>query len=213
VVDGEVTVLADSWNGHRFNSPNDIVVKSDGAIWFTDPPYGIFVEREGHPGEQEYGDNYVFRFEPATAAVVPVVIDMEEPNGLAFSPDESLLYIADTSCVLRQDGGGNRHLRVYDVVGGVLCKNGRFFATVEDGVVDGFRVDVYGNVWASSETAVVVFRPDGSELAHIPVPERIGNLCFGGDDGTDLYIAASTSLYRIPTLVTDCARHGGPVRV
>ena len=204
---GIVTVLADSFNGVRLNSPNDVVVKSDGSIWFTDPPYGIVQAHEGHLGDREYGDNFVFRFDRATHTMTPVIIDMEEPNGLAFSPDESLLYVSDTSTALRTDGTGNHHIRVYDVVDGT-CKNGRFFATVEHGFVDGLRVDAAGHVWSSSATGIVVFAPDGVEIEQIPVPETVGNLCFGGVDGTDLYIAAGTSLYRIRTLVTDSARHG-----
>lgn len=205
---GVVTVLADSYNGVRLNSPNDVIVKSDNTIWFTDPPYGIVQAHEGHPGDREYGDNFVFRFDRATGTMTPAITDMEEPNGLAFSPDESLLYVSDTSSVLRTNGTGNRHIRMYDVIDGALCKNGRFFATVQDGVVDGLRVDVEGRVWASSSTGIVVFAPDGSELERIAVPEPVGNLCFGGDDGTDLYIAAATSLYKITTRVTDSARHG-----
>lgn len=202
-VDGAVTVLVDRWQSVRFNSPNDIVVKSDGTIWFTDPSYGITKSEEGHPGELEYGDHYVFRFDPGSD-VRPVIIDMGTPNGLAFSPDESVLYVSDTS-EPDQAGAGEWHVRAYDVIGSA-CKNGRGFARVDAGVVDGFRVDEKGCLWLSSLDAVVVVDPDGEQLARVPVPERIGNLCFGGDDGRDLYIAASTSLYRIRTTVRDAAR-------
>ncbi len=197
--DGTTQVLVDSFAGQRLNSPNDVVVARDGTIWFTDPPYGIIQPDEGHPGEREYGDHYVFRFDPATDVLTPVVIDVEEPNGLAFSPDERMLYVSDTSAALRTDGGGNHHIRVYDVTGG-HCKNGRIFAEVSPGLADGFRVDVEGNVWTSSADSVQVFAPDSTLLGKIPVPEKVGNVCFGGPDGGDLFIAASSSLYRIRTL-------------
>jgi gluconolactonase len=192
-------VLVDHYGAARLNSPNDVVVASDGAIWFTDPPYGIVQPAEGHPGEREYDDCYVFRFDPATGELTPVVIDMEEPNGLAFSPDESLLYVADTSAALRTDGGGNHWIRVYDVQDGRRCKNGRVFAEVNPGVADGFRVDVHGNVWTSSADSVQVYAPDGELLGKIPVPETVGNLCFGGPARDTLFIAATTSLYRLRT--------------
>jgi gluconolactonase len=201
--DGVISCVVDSWNSVPFNSPNDVVVHSDGSIWFTDPAYGIVVEIEGHPGEREYGDHYVFRHDPATGQTLPVVIDVEEPNGLAFSPDESLLYISDTSAALRIDGTGNHHIRVYDMIDG-RCKNGRIFTVIEHGLADGIRVDVDGNIWTSSEDAVLVYSPTGQLLGRIPIPERIGNLCFGGADGTDLFIAASTSIYHVDTL-TRCA--------
>lgn len=198
-VDGSVEVLVDSWNGARLNSPNDVVVRSDGTIWFTDPPYGITVEGEGHPGEREYGDHFVFRFDPTTKDLRVVIADVEEPNGLAFSPDEQILYVSDTSAARRTDGTGNHHIRAYDVRADDTVKNGRTFAVIERGLSDGFRVDVAGHVWTSSLDAVLVFGPAGDRLGAIGVPEVIGNLCFGGPDGHDLYVAASTSLYRIAT--------------
>ncbi|WP_375424046.1 SMP-30/gluconolactonase/LRE family protein [uncultured Friedmanniella sp.] len=206
-VDGVVSTLVDSWRGSRLNSPNDVVIASDGAIWFSDPAYGIKKEGEGHAGEEEYGDRYVFRFEPATGRLDPVVTDLEEPNGLAFSPDESLLYVSDTS----REPPGPPHvsqpfghaIHVYDVVDGCHAKNGRTLVVVEPGLPDGFRVDQYGNLWSSSGDAVQVFSPRGELLERVPVPEVIANVCFGGEDGQTLYIAASTSLYRIRTTVTD----------
>lgn len=195
--DGQV--LVDHYGSARLNSPNDVVVASDGTIWFTDPPYGIVQPHEGHPGEREYGDCYVFRFDPATGELTPVVTDMEEPNGLAFSPDESLLYVADTSAALRTDGSGNHWIRVYDVQDGRRCKNGRLFAEVSPGLADGFRVDMHGNIWTSSADSVQVYTPDGDHLGRIPVPEVVGNLCFGGAAHDTLFIAATTSLYRLPT--------------
>ncbi len=199
--DGTTHLLVDTYRGVRLNSPNDVVVKSDGTIWFTDPAYGIIQAHEGHLGEREYGDHYVFRFDPATGELDPVVIDVEEPNGLAFSPDESLLYIADTSVAggMGHFLGRNHHIRVYDVVRGRYAKNGRLFAEVSPGAADGFRVDVRGNVWTSSADAVQVYTPDGVRLGAVAIPETVANLCFGGPDRSTVYVAASTNLYRFGT--------------
>ena len=208
--DGDVEIVVDRWAGVRLNSPNDVVVKSDGTIWFTDPSYGIMKPEEGHAGELEYGDHYVFRFDPRDGSVVPVVIDVEAPNGLAFSPDESLLYVADSGAsppTGERDPArpGGHSIHVYDVFDERLCKNGREFVVVEPGVPDGFRVDEHGNVWTSSHDSVQVFDPAGTPLLRIPVPETISNLCFGSGDGRTIYITASTSLYRIRTTVRDAA--------
>lgn len=208
--DGAVATIVDRWAGARFNSPNDVVVKSDATIWFSDPSYGIRKPGEGHPGEQEYGDHYVFRFDPRDATVVPVVIDVEMPNGLAFSPDESLLYVADSG-TSPPDGHrdpkrpGGHSIHCYDVFDGRHCKNGREFVEVDPGLPDGIRVDETGNVWTSSMDSVQVFDPAGEQVERVPVPEKIGNLCFGGEDGRTLYIVATTSLYRIRTTVRDAA--------
>lgn len=207
-VDGVVTTLVDSWNGHRLNSPNDLVVASDGAIWFTDPPYGIVQAHEGHLGEREYGANFVFRFDPSSGVISPAVTDVEEPNGLAFAPDERTLYVSDTSCALRTDGTGNHHIVAYDVDADWVCSNPRVFTEIENGVSDGFRVDGEGRVWTSSADAVLVFAPTGELLERIAVPETVGNLCFGGDDGSTLFIAASTSIYAIETTTRQASRPG-----
>lgn len=206
-VERDGVTLVDHYGPALLNSPNDVVVAADGAIWFTDPPYGIVQPREGYPGEREYGHCYVFRFDPRSGELDPVVTDMEEPNGLAFSPDESLLYAADTSAALHPDGGGNHWIRVYDVEDGRRCRNGRLFAEVSPGVPDGFRVDVHGNVWTSSADSVQVYEPDGRHLGKIPVPEVVANVCFGGPDRNTLFIAATTSLYRLPTRTQGAAHH------
>jgi gluconolactonase len=208
--DGTVETIVDHWGEARFNSPNDVVVKSDGTIWFTDPSYGIQKPTEGHAGELEYGDHWVFRFDPRDGSVRPVVVDVEMPNGLAFSPDESLLYVADSgmsppSGTRDPNRPGGHSLHVYDVFDGLLCKNGREFVEVNPGLPDGFRVDEHGNVWTSSFDSVQVFAPSGELVERVPVPEKIANVCFGGDDGRTLYITASTSLYRIRTTVRDAA--------
>ncbi|WP_433088713.1 SMP-30/gluconolactonase/LRE family protein [Dactylosporangium sp. CA-052675] len=199
---GGPQTLVDRWAGGRFNSPNDLVVAGDGAIWFTDPPYGIHESgREGHPGRPEYGGCFVFRFDEAGGTIEPVVTDMVHPNGLAFSPDESILYVADTGYL--QVPGAPRCIRAYDVVGGTRCTGGRDLVEVRPGATDGLRVDVEGRIWSSSADSVQVFTPSGERLAVVAVPEKVANLCFGGDDGRTLYITASTSLYRIRTATTD----------
>jgi gluconolactonase len=204
--DGTTHVLVDHYGSARFNSPNDVVVSSDGVIWFTDPPYGIVKPEEGHTGDREYGDHYVFRFDPRTGDLTPAIVDVEFPNGLAFSPDERLLYVADTSATHRPQG--NHWIRVYDVDEQWRCKNGRLFATVSPGLADGFRVDVHGNVWTSSEDSIQVYAPDATLLGKIPVPERVGNICFGGPEGNIAYIAASSNLYRLPTKTRGTALWG-----
>ena len=198
--DGVVTPVVDSWNGGRLNSPNDVVVARDGSIWFTDPAYGITQPREGHPGEREYGDHWVFRCGPDGEGLRPVAVDLDEPNGLAFDPTERVLYIASSS-------SDEPVIRAYDR-SGVRLKNGRVFARLGpgEGAPDGIRVDVHGNVWSSSHRGVVVFDPSGRRLGQIDVPETVANLCFGGDDGTTLFLAATTSVYRIATTTTDAAR-------
>ncbi|WP_152361044.1 SMP-30/gluconolactonase/LRE family protein [Microlunatus speluncae] len=204
--DDEITAIVETWNGVQFNSPNDVVVARDGAIWFTDPAYGISIAVEGHPGEREYRDQYVFCHDETTGITRPVILDVEAPNGLAFSPDESILYVADSSGSGSgiHPGVGNRHIRAYDLIDG-RCKNGRTVITIEDGVPDGLRVDTDGNIWTSTKYGVGVYDPTGRELGVIRLPETTANLCFGGPDGTDVYITASSSLYRVRTRARDAA--------
>ncbi|PUE06734.1 gluconolactonase [Limnohabitans sp. T6-5] len=190
-------VVVNSYQGQRLNSPNDLVVKSDGSIWFTDPPYGILSDREGHHAESEIGANHVFRYCPHTHSLSIVTEVMQEPNGLAFSPDEKVLYISDTSAAMRQDGGGHHHIMAFDVVAGMALSQARLFADINPGLADGLRVDRHGFVYTSSADSVQIFHPDGTKMGVIPVPEKVGNLCFGGPHGDELFICASTSLYRI----------------
>lgn len=190
-------LLVSHFQGRRLNSPNDIVVKRDGTIWFTDPPYGIVSDHEGHQADSELGDNYVFRFDPASGALDVVSTFVEEPNGLAFSPDESVLYVSDTSAALRTDGSGHHHIVAFDVIAGRSLANPRIFAVVSPGLSDGFRIDARGWLYTSSADSVQVYHPDGTRLAAIPVPEKVGNLTFGGPERDELFICASTSLYRI----------------
>ena len=190
-------MVVSHYQGRRLNSPNDVVTKSDGTIWFTDPPYDIASDREGHAAPSELGDCYVFRFDPATDSLRIVSDFVEEPNGLAFSPDESVLYVSDTSAALRTDGSGNHHIVAFDVIGAQDLANPRVFAVVNPGLADGFRVDMNGFVYTSSADSVQVYHPDGTRIGRIPVPEKVGNLCFGGATGNELYVCASRSLYRI----------------
>ncbi|MGP9614505.1 SMP-30/gluconolactonase/LRE family protein [Brachybacterium sp. AOP42-B2-9] len=204
-------ILVDRFGDARLNSPNDVVEKSDRTIWFTDPSYGIKRPDEGHAGEEEYGDRYVFRFDPADGSLRPVVIDVEAPNGLAFSPDESILYVGDSSLSPADRDHPNparprgHSIHAYDVVEGRHAKNGRPLVEVSPGLPDGFRVDAEGNLWSSSLSGIQVFTPGGEKLGEIPVPEKVGNCCFGGADGRTLYICASTSIYRIRTRGQDAA--------
>jgi gluconolactonase len=189
---GEPSIVVDAFEGRRLNSPNDVVVARDGSIWFTDPPYGIHHSgAQGHPGEEEYGGCYVFRYDESTGRLDAVATDLWHPNGLAFSPDESVLYVSDTSVLWHADG--HHHIRAYDVVDG-RCRNGRVFAVIEPGVPDGFRVDAQGRVWTSSGSGVQVYSPAGGRLFAIDLPEVASNLCFG--DG-HLYITGKTRLFRV----------------
>jgi gluconolactonase len=197
---GVVETLVAEWEGGRFNSPNDVVVAADGAIWFTDPPYGLHESgREGHPGTQDYDGCFVFRVHEGVAT--PVITDMVHPNGLAFSPDESKLYVADTGWFWNKSVP--LQIRVYDV----STATGRLFVEPH-GVADGFRVDAEGRLWTSSGDAVVVYSPDAELLLTLRVPERVSNVCFGGPDGHDLYITATTSLYRVRTTTSGAPRPG-----
>ena len=203
-IDGVAHTLVDHWGEHRLNSPNDVVVASDGTIWFTDPSYGIVTGTiEGHDGDEEYGGCFVFRFDPASGILSPVIVDRIAPNGLAFSPDESILYVSDTC------DDDRARIWAYDVsVATGTVFEGREFARPRPGISDGFRIDVEGRLWTSASDAVHVYAPDGQELLAIPVPEPIANVCFGGDDGHDLYVTATTSLYRIRTTTLSARRAG-----
>ncbi len=189
-------VVVDRFEGRRLNSPNDLVVRSDGTLWFTDPPYGILSNREGHKAAPEQAANHVFCYDPATGRLHAATDQVQEPNGLAFSPDESVLYVSDTSAALQRPGRGNHHIVAFDVAG-LQLRDMRVVAAVSPGLPDGFRIDRHGWIYTSSLDAVQVLHPDGTLLGRIPVPEKVGNLTFGGPRRDELFIAASTSLYRI----------------
>jgi gluconolactonase len=186
-------VIVDQYEGRRLNSPNDIVVRSDGSLWFTDPPYGILSDREGHKARSEQKANHVFCFDPKTQHLHAATAQVDEPNGLAFSPDEKVLYVSDTSAALRP---GNHHIVAFDVEGFTL-KHMRVVAQIQPGLPDGFRIDVNGWIYTSCESGVQILTAEGHLLGYIHVPERVGNLTFGGAARNQLFIAASTSLYRI----------------
>ncbi len=194
-IDGRITVLADRYKGKRLNSPNDVVVKSDGTIWFTDPPYGIMNDYEGHKADMELDGCYVFRLDPRAGELTVVADDFVRPNGIAFSPDERRLYVSDTS--ISHDPNGNRHIRVFDVDEKGRLSNGRVFAVVTPGCSDGFRLDTAGNVWTSAGDGVHCYAPDGTLLGKIRIPEAVSNLCFGGPKRNRLFITATTSLYSV----------------
>ncbi len=192
---GQWQVLVDRYHGLRLNSPNDLVVKRDGTIWFTDPPYGITQPDQGYGGEQEQPGSFVYRFDPATGDIDAVVTDMVRPNGLAFSPDEYLLYVSDTAAFNIPQGP--HHIRVYSVENGRYITNGRVFAVIDPGQPDGLSVDEHGNIFTSSKDSVQVYAPDGTLLGKILVPEICANLTFGGPERDRLLIAAGKSLYAI----------------
>ena len=202
--DGSITVIADKHKGKRLNSPNDVVVKSDDSIWFTDPSYGIMTEFEGSRSEQEQGGCYVYRVDPKTGEIATVVEDFVKPNGLAFSPDEKTLYIADSAA--SHDPNAPHHIRAFDVVDGRKLTNSRVFCDIKGGSIpDGFRVDVNGNVWTSAD-GVECYAPDGTLLGRIKVPEIVANVCFGGKRRNRLFITATTSLYAIYVNTTGVQR-------
>jgi gluconolactonase len=191
--DGSITVLADKFDCKRFNSPNDVAVRSDGTLWFTDPPWGL-------TGPGELPGHWVFKLDPATGAVEPVIKDLAMPNGIIFSPDESRLYVADT-------GGHERHPNsdLRKLPAGIHCyevsKDGRLgkkLFQIEQGS-DGMKADVKGNLYTTNGGKVQIYSADGKKLEQIDVPEGPANCCFGGDDLKTLFITARTSLYSIRT--------------
>ena len=188
--DGTITVLAEAYLGKRLNSPNDVVVRSDGTIWFTDPTYGISSEDEGGVSAQEQAGRYVFRLDPASGELAVAIDDFVQPNGLAFSPDETRLYVADSD--------DDRHIRVFDVAADGSCSGGAVFAVIDNGFPDGFRFDAAGNLWTSAGDGIHCFAPDGVLLGKIAVPETVANLTFGGPARDRLFITATTALYAIP---------------
>jgi gluconolactonase len=194
--DGSITVLMDSFNGKRLNSPNDVVVKSDGSIWFTDPPFGILGNYEGHVATPELPTN-VYRLDPKTGQATVVAGGDFRPNGLAFTPDESKLYVINASAAPRE-------ILIYDVTdNGTKLANKRVFITAEaGGTPDGFRIDTDGNLrcgWGMSPTqdGVKVFDNTGKPIGFIALPERAANICFGGPKRNRLFMAASHSVYSL----------------
>jgi gluconolactonase len=202
--DGSITVLMDRWQGKRLNSPNDVAVKADGTVWFTDPPYGILTDLEGWRGELEYGACNVFRLDPASGELRVAADDFAKPNGIAFSPDEKTLYVADTG--FTHDPAAPRHIRAFDVTEDGKLRNSRVFATCDVGLFDGFRCDTEGRVWTSAGDGVHCYAPGGDLLGKILVPEVVANVCFGGVKKNRLYICGTTSLYAVLTHVNGAQR-------
>ena len=184
---GTVTTVVDSFEGMKLSSPNDVVFTSDGTMWFTDPEFGLAGRKKETPG------NYVYRYNERDKTLRPVVTDMPTPNGLTFSPDESILYVANS--------GKPPDLRAYPVTGGASPFQGRAFATIDQGIPDGIRCDELGNVWSSSGDGVQIFSPAGQLIGRILLPESAANLAFGGPTGRTLFMTARTSLYAVETLV------------
>lgn len=193
--DGSITVLAERYNGKRFNSPNDVIVKSDGSIWFTDPSYGILADYEGGRAESEIGGCHVYRIDPS-GAISRVADDFEKPNGLAFSRDESILYVADTG--ISHNEKGPKHIRALNVKpDGKSLGSSKIFADCTAGLFDGFRVDTDGRIWTSAGDGVHCYLPDGTLIGKIRIPELVANVCFGGPKRNRLFICGCTSLYSI----------------
>ena len=193
--DGTITVLIDRFDGQRLNSPNDVVVSRDGAIWFTDPAFGLLSDYEGERAEQELPLN-LYRLDPATRQAAVMDGEVEAPNGLAFSPDERILYVVECRSVPRR-------ILAYDVMDGVRLANRRVLIDAGPGTPDGFRVDEDGNLWCgwgmgtAELDGVRVFNPAGEPIGHIHLPERCANLCFGGRQRNRLFMAASQSIYAL----------------
>ena len=189
--DGKVVTLADSFNGKPLNSPNDVVVKSDGTIWFTDPPYGI------KPEQIEQPHNYVIRLDP-DGGLTPVADDFDRPNGLCFSPDEKVLYVADSSA--------RKHIRLFEVAGDNTLRGGAVLATIDPGVPDGIRVDMRGRLYSTAGDGIWAIAPEGILLGKILLPQTPANCTFGGPDRRTLYITAQHSVYAIELTASGAQR-------
>ncbi len=192
--DGTLTVLAEKYLGKRLNSPNDVVVKSDGTIWFTDPNYGIISDYVGSKDEQEIAGCHVYRLDP-DGTLALVADDFSMPNGLAFSRDETTLYVADSGFLT--DETAPHHVRAFDVSADNRLTNSRVFADITPGIPDGFRIDCEGNLWISAWDGVQCHTPEGELIGKIRVPEVVANLTFGGSKRNRLFITATTSVYAV----------------
>jgi len=193
-IDGATTVIAESYQGKKLNSPNDVVVKSDGSIWFTDPPYGILSDYEGHKAQQENGNN-VYRVDGQSGAISVVADDFIRPNGLAFSVDEKKLYIVDSAG--GRTKGQPKHIRVFDVAENGKLTGGKEFADCTAGRFDGMRLDTAGRIWAATDDGVHCLDPDGTLIGKVKIPEICSNVVFGGAKRNMLYITATNSLYGV----------------
>ena len=202
-LDGSITVLADRYRGKRLNFPNDVVCKSDGSIWFSDPHYGINTDYEGGKQQPELPPT-LYRLDSGTGELTVAADDFEGPNGLAFSPDERLLYVSESGGQF--DADPVQYIRVFDVTGDGRLSHGREFHKVMPGYADGFRLDQDGNLWSSAADGVHCIAPDGTKLGVLKVPFRVSNLTFGGRNRARLFICASHTLFAIYTNQRGAAR-------
>lgn len=193
-LDGTLSTLADSYEGKRLNAPNDVVVRSDGTIWFTDPTYGILSDYEGYRAVPEQDGCYVYRIDPTTGRVDRVADGFQKPNGLAFSVDESVLYVADSGAT--HTPGGNHHIRRFEVQSDGSLNGGSVLMDVPR-FPDGFRIDEQDNIWTSAGDGVHCYAPDGTLLGKVLVPEGVANLVFGGARKNRLFITATSSVFSI----------------
>ena len=198
--DGRLTVLADGFEGKPLNAPNDVVVASDGGIWFTDPTFGLELPEEGRQAVPQQRGRFVFRIDPAGSLEV-MADTFEEPNGLAFSADETILYVSETSAALNPEG--KREIRAFDVVGGRRLTGERLFARVPSGIPDGLKVDADGRVYAATDAGVRIWSRDGAPVGLIATPGTCGNLAFGGADGHRLFLCNGTHIHGISVKVQE----------
>ncbi|MBI3707226.1 MAG: SMP-30/gluconolactonase/LRE family protein [Proteobacteria bacterium] len=202
--DGSVTVLVDRYQGRRLNSPNDVVVKSDGTIWFTDPPYGIIGNYEGYQARMELDGCYVFRLDPVSGELRVVTDRLTRPNGLAFSLDEKTLYVSDSA--RSHDPQGAHDILALSLSDDATARSQTLFASIEPGLADGFRLDAAGNVWTSAGDGVHCYAPSGKLLGKIHIPETVSNVVFGGRRLNRLFVTATTSVYSVYLAVCGAAR-------
>lgn len=191
---GSITVLADQFHGKRLNSPNDVVVKSDGSIWFSDPAYGIMMDYEGERASSEIGACNVYRIDPGSSELTCVTSDYIQPNGLAFSPDEQFLYISDTGGT--HENNGPAHIRKHSVNNDSIGE-GAVISNCDNGFYDGFRFDRDGRIWTSAADGVHCLSSEGALMGKILIPEFVANVCFGGPKLNRLFICGTTSLYSV----------------
>jgi gluconolactonase len=201
--DGSITVLADHFDGKRLNSPNDVVVRSDGSVWFTDPFYGIATNYEGEIQDREVDGCHVYRVDPGSGRITQVTDDFVQPNGLAFSPDERTLLVGDTGA--SHVPGGPAHIRRFSIDDDLGLSGGEVVATCTAGLFDGFRLDTEGRIWTSASDGVHCYDPDGTLIGKIRIPEIVGNLTFGGPRRNRLFICGNSSLYSVYVFATGLA--------
>ncbi|MBM01920.1 MAG: gluconolactonase [Chloroflexi bacterium] len=199
---GNLTVIADNFEGKKFNSPNDVVVKSDNSIWFTDPPYGILTNEEGKKSESEIGGNYVYKVDD-NGTVSKILDNFDKPNGIVFSPDEKYLYVADSGAAEPGNIDFNKphHVKRYDLDNNGNLSNEIIFCDIEEGFPDGMTTDIDGNLFICDPYGhkIHIYESSGNFIGHINIPERVANCTFGGENNSLLYITASTSLYVLET--------------